>query len=159
MENTATAMTAFSWKNLSKSLFSFVQIHSIFMYSRKSPKECSISNNNYKYTKKINFMYKVYNNMVPSYISDLIPPTVGELNRYPLRNAENSRIPASRTTLMQRSCIPSSIELWNNLDINLRLTDSLTAFKASYIQLQPQINVPKFFICGKRHSSILHARL
>ena len=33
---------------------------------------------------KLYFMYKVSHNMIPSYISDLIPSTVQETNQYPL---------------------------------------------------------------------------
>ena len=58
---------------------------------------------------KLKLMYKAVNGMVPSYISDLIPPTVANVSRYELRNSENiSRIPI-RTSTFSKSCIPSAI--------------------------------------------------
>ena len=66
---------------------------------------------------KLAFMYNVTNKLVPSYISDLIPPTTRDINRYELRNRDNIAIPFSRTDISQKSCIPSSIALWNNLII------------------------------------------
>ena len=42
----------------------------------------------------LKLMYKVVNDMVPSYISDIIPLTVANVSRYELRNSENiSRLP------------------------------------------------------------------
>ena len=38
---------------------------------------------------KMKFMYKAVNGLVPSYISDLIPPTVSNVSRYELRNSNN----------------------------------------------------------------------
>ena len=34
-------------------------------------------------------MYKCSNNIVPVYISDIVPPLVGEVTNYPLRNRHN----------------------------------------------------------------------
>ena len=42
-----------------------------------------------KYFKKICIMYKCSNNLVPNYISDIVPPLVGEVTNYPLRNRNN----------------------------------------------------------------------
>ena len=39
---------------------------------------------------KLKFMYKAAHNMVPSYISDIIPPTVGNSTHYSLRNRANT---------------------------------------------------------------------
>ena len=38
---------------------------------------------------KMCFMYKCSNNLVPDYISDVIPPHVTDVSNYPLRNREN----------------------------------------------------------------------
>ena len=59
-------------------------------------------------------MYKVNNGIVPSYIQDLIPPLVSEISNYPLRNNRNISVPFNRTSISQKSCIPSSIRLWNS---------------------------------------------
>ena len=66
------------------------------------------------------FMYGSVNDQVSSYISDLIPPPVGEDTAYTSRNQ-------NRTELFKTSCIPSSISLWNNLDDNIRTSASLNS--------------------------------
>ena len=38
---------------------------------------------------KLCFMYKVSINLVPQYIDELIPPTVGNRSQYQLRNSQN----------------------------------------------------------------------
>ena len=68
---------------------------------------------------KLCFMYKSVNGQVPSYITDIIPPLVRETTNYPLRNQNNITVPFCRTELYRKSCIPSSISLWNNLDEKL----------------------------------------
>ena len=58
-------------------------------------------------------MYKSINGLVPSYISELIPPLVSEITDYPLRNQNNITVPFCRMEIARKSCIPSSITLWN----------------------------------------------
>ena len=78
---------------------------------------------------KLIFMYKSVNGLVPSYVSDLIPPFVGETNAYNLRNNNNIALPFCRTEISRKSCIPSSISAWNSLDRELRNSPSLSSFK------------------------------
>ena len=61
-------------------------------------------------------MYKCTNNLVPEYISDLIPPFVRETSNYPLRNRDNVSSIYTRTEIISRSCISSGVSLWNSLD-------------------------------------------
>ena len=70
-------------------------------------------------------MYNVNSGMVPSYIQDLIPPLVSEISVYPLRNNRNISVPLNRTSISQKSCIPSAIRLWNSLDDNLKNISTL----------------------------------
>ena len=74
-------------------------------------------------------MYKVNNGIVPSYIQDLIPPLVSEISNYPLRSNRNISVPFNRTNISQKSCIPSSIRLWNSLEDDLKNLSALQAFK------------------------------
>ena len=93
---------------------------------------------------KLSFMYKVNNGIVPSYKQDfkvpwffllrfvlvvfadhthllfLIPPLVSEISNYPLRNNRNISVPFNRTSISQKSCIPSSIRLLNSLEDDLK---------------------------------------
>ena len=107
---------------------------------------------------KLKFMYKAVNGMVPSYITDLIPPIVGNVSRYELRNSDNiSRIP-TKTTTFSNSCIPSAINNWNNLQAPLRQCESFSSF--CYTLKNQSVNkVPNYFNYGKRKVSIIHARL
>ena len=59
--------------------------------------------------KKLIFMYKSINSLMPIYIAELIPPLTGNVSNYDLRN--NITIPFTRTEISHRSCIPSSIAL------------------------------------------------
>ena len=78
-------------------------------------------------------MYNVNTGMVPPYIQDLIPPLVSEVSDYPLRNTRNITVPYNRTSISQKSCIPSSIRLWNSLADDLKDSSSLLTFKKHII--------------------------
>ena len=97
--------------------------------------------------------------MVPTYISDLIPPTVGETNQYSLRNADNVRNLHTRTAVSQKSGIPSSISMWNNLDISTRNIDSSSGFKHIILKKSPPKTVPPYYLDGNRFLSTIHARI
>ena len=96
------------------------------------------------------FMYKVSNQLVPSYISDIIPPLVSDVSNYPLRNSSNYSVPYTRTEVSRRSCVPSSVSLWNNLDETVRNSSTINSFKN---------NVPPYYIKGDRKLSVIHVRL
>ena len=104
-------------------------------------------------------MYRAVNGTVLSYISVLIPPTVSEVSHYNLRDSSNITIPVTRTATFKRSCIPASVDLWNNLDHTTRQKPSLCSF--SYALRSHVISniVPIYCIQGNRKLSILHARL
>ena len=108
---------------------------------------------------KLIFMYKSVNGLVPSYVSDLIPPLVGETNAYNLRNNNNITVPFCRTEISRKSCIPSSISAWNSLDIELRNSPSLSSFKYQLKKTQNNSIVPTYYKVGSRYISVLHARI
>ena len=108
---------------------------------------------------KLSFMYKVNNGIVPSYIQDLIPPLVSEISNYPLRNNRNISVPFNRTSISQKSCIPSSIRLWNSLEDGLKNLSTLQTLKKHIISSFNNSCVPSHFTIGNRFISILHARL
>ena len=78
---------------------------------------------------KLSFMYNVNVGLVPSYISDLIPPLVNEISDYPLRNNRNISLPYNRTNISHKLCIPSSIRLWNGLEDDFKNLSTLPTFK------------------------------
>ena len=104
-------------------------------------------------------MYKSVNGLVPSYVSDLIPPLVGETNAYNLRNNNNITVPFCRTEISRKSCIPSSISAWNLLDTELRNSLSLSSFKYQLKKAQNNSIVPTYYKVGSRYISVLHARI
>ena len=104
-------------------------------------------------------MYNVNAGLVPSYISDLIPPLVNEISDYPLRKNRNISLPYNRTNISQKSCIPSSIRLWNGLEDDFKNLSTLTTFKKHVISKFNKSYIPSYFTFGNRYISVLHARL
>ena len=108
---------------------------------------------------KLSFMYNVNAGLVPSYISDLIPPLVNEISDYLLRNNRNISLPYNRTNNSQKSCIPSCIKLWNGLEDDFKNLSTLTTFKKHVISKFNKSYIPSYFTFGNRYISVLHARL
>ena len=75
----------------------------------------------------------------------LIPPTVSDVSYYNLRDSSNITMPVTRTATFKRSCIPASVDLWNNLDPTTRQKPTLSSF--SY-DLRSQVipNIVPFII-------------
>ena len=95
---------------------------------------------------------------VLSNISDLIPSLVGEVSNYPLRNANDFTTPRTRTETFRKSCIPSSVALWNSLDSSVRDIDSFKRFKNTLkTSLFPKI--PTSLSKGNRYLSVNHCRI
>ena len=109
---------------------------------------------------KLIFMFKTMNGFVPSYISDLIPPMIREVTNYPLRNQNNITTPFCRTEILRKSCIPSSISLWNSLDESMRNSPSLNSFKYRLRGNSPNLRkIPPYYFYGDRYLSIMHCRI
>ena len=108
---------------------------------------------------KLIFMYKSTHNLVPSYISDLIPPAIGETTDYHLRNIEDIRNLNIRTATSQKSCIPSAISKWNSLDPGIRNSESLSVFKRKISSRNLLSQLPQHYFCGNRFFSVIHARI
>ena len=77
--------------------------------------------------------------MVPSYIQDLIPPLVSEVSDYPLRNDRKITVSYIRTSISQKSCIQSSIRLWNSLADDLKDSSSLSTQLSADIYMPPNV--------------------
>ena len=58
----------------------------------------------------------------------LIPPLTGTVSNYDLRNRNNITILSTRTEILHRSCISSSIALWNSLKESSVTIDSVGGF-------------------------------
>jgi hypothetical protein len=108
---------------------------------------------------KLVIVYKAKKGLLPDYLSSLFPPTVSEISSYPLRNNNDYVTIARRTQLYNASFLPSSLELWNNLDPNIRNSQTLNIFKSRLKNLFKAPTVPKHYFYGQRYLSILHTRL
>ena len=82
-------------------------------------------------------MYKIINNDSPSYLVDLLPYRAQEISNYNLRSSENFDVPFSRLCSYETLYIPSTLRLWNELDIDIRRSSTLNEFKS---KLRKQIN-------------------
>ena len=113
-----------------------------------------------RHFQKLCFMFKCINYLVKDYISDIIPPRVREISNYPLRNRKNVSNMYTRTENSHKSCIPSSISYWNNLQTDIKEANTYASF---HQRLKPiiydRIKVPIYFVEGNRKLSILHANI
>ena len=62
----------------------------------------------------------MHNKVCPQYLCNCLPSTVSSINDHNLRNNENYTTPRSRLRMSLPSFIPSTVSLWNNLDLNVR---------------------------------------
>lgn len=82
---------------------------------------------------------------------------VGQTTTHNLRNSDNARNLRCNTQLFQLSSLPSTIDEWNNLPLEIRTSSILAIFKSN-LSL-PYVNIPKHFCSGSRQTQILHTRL
>ena len=104
-----------------------------------------------------NLLYKMINNLSPSYLSDLVPQSVNTISHFNLRNANDFESVASRTNQYYNSFLPSVVRECNDLTNVVRQSDSLLSFKYNLNSELPI--VPKYFYSGTRKAQILHTRL
>ena len=67
--------------------------------------------------------------LAPEYLSSLVPDNVGQLVDYNLRNSNNAKTLHCNTQLYANSFLPSTIQDWNNLPIEVKNSPSLCVFK------------------------------
>lgn len=109
---------------------------------------------------KTTFFYKIINNLVPTYLQRLCPPTVAQMTRYNLRNRNNQILIPARTTRYRESFLPSTTSLWNSLPLELRNTETLEGFKRKMIAyFSTATPPPSWYSTGYRYPNILHTRL
>ena len=97
------------------------------------------------------------NNLVPHYLSSLVPPTVGSASRYSLRNADNLQNINTKRALYSYSILTSAVGNWNDLPCEAKQTDSINSFK--YSLARERESAPVYYYTGKRLCQILHTRI
>ena len=108
---------------------------------------------------KLTLFYNMKSNLCPGYLSSLIPPTVGNISCYNLRNANDLQTIKTSSVLYYEVFLPSSVRAWNSLPSEVRQLESLNTFK--HFLNKDKVPVPKYYYTGstKRKVQILHTRL
>jgi hypothetical protein len=102
-------------------------------------------------------LYKMKHNLSPDTLSTLIPNERAERTTHNIRNRDRLTIPKANTTQYQNSFLPSTIQKWNQLPIEIRQATSLEQFKES---ITPEhVKPPTFYNEGTRREQILFCRL
>ena len=84
---------------------------------------------NRRETRKLTTFYKIHNKLCPPYLFNCLTPVTSDVNSYNLRNNQNYVPPRCRLRTSASSFIPSTVSLWNNLDISIRISPTLSSFK------------------------------
>ena len=101
-----------------------------------------------------------FKGLVPEYIYQLIPPLVGEISDYNLKHASNLSDFRTRTEVFRKSCLPSSVSLWNEQSPNIKRCETFTTFQHQLkLHLFGTRKVPEYFLKGNRFLSVMHARI
>ena len=108
---------------------------------------------------KLSVFYKITNNLVPDYLSSLLPLSVSQKTKYLLRNSEDISLIRCSTSRFQHSFFPSAISAWNSLPLDSRNSSSLNNFKSKVHSLLSRGKSCKLFEVGARYASVLHTRL
>ena len=106
---------------------------------------------------KLAHMHKIINKNVPSYLSDILPPKVGDAVEYGLRNRCNFIPIACRTEKLRKSFIPDGLRLWNDLEAEVRSIEDIPEFKNRLKDVSTKSF--KLFNFGERHLNIIHSQL
>ena len=79
-----------------------------------------------KERQKVLLFYKIVQGIAPHYLQELLSISHG----YNLRNAGNLNfvIPQTRTVSYYNSFLPSAIQLWNRIPLEIKLIESLHSF-------------------------------
>ena len=85
-----------------------------------------------------------------------MPPLVGDISRYNLRNSDQFQTLECKSQLYYNSFLPSVVREWNSLNESCRSSPSVDCFKN---KLKQSRNVPKYYYSGSRKGQILHTRL
>ena len=75
------------------------------------------------------------NDLVPNYLSSLIPCQDCNRTIYPLRNSDDVSLLSCSTSRFQKSFLPSAISAWNSLPIDIKNSPSLGNFKSKVSRL------------------------
>ena len=78
---------------------------------------------------KLVLFYKMINSLAPEYLSSPVPPTVGNISQYNLRNETNLQTIPARSQQYYNSFLPSTTRIWNSLSDDTKNSQSVESFK------------------------------
>ena len=85
-----------------------------------------------RWLRRLSFLYKIQDNSVPKYLSDIIPSNSKSM--YSTRNKDRIRNFSTRTDLFSFSFFPCTIRDWNILDPSICASKSLSIFKSKLLK-------------------------
>ena len=97
------------------------------------------------------------NYLPPTYLSSLLPPLVGAMFRYPLRNIEQYQTNDAKSQLYYNSFLLSAIHELNALGNTVQFCPSVSSFKRKMSTRQPVPNY--YYLTGSQNGQILRARI
>ena len=106
---------------------------------------------------KLLLYFEMVNGLCPSTLSALVPQSIGRTSSYSLRGSQNHRIPTCRTELYKRSFLPTVIEEWNKLAVEIRDQNSIFCFK-NYLNRNKPTPKRLYFI-GERKLQVIYTRI
>ena len=109
---------------------------------------------------KLSHFYKIVNKSTAPYLVDLLPILVNERSYISLRTGQNISEYRCRTEKFKKSYFPSTISLWNSIDLDVRNSISHAIFKSKIVNHFHPFNYDKWFNFSlTRRGSVLHTRL
>ena len=105
---------------------------------------------------KLVLFYKMIHSLAPEYLSSLVPPTVGNISQYNLRNETNLQTIPARSQQYYYSFLPSTTRIWNSLPDDTKNSPSAESFKH---KLNNTTKSPPYYFSGSRLGQIYHARI
>ena len=104
-------------------------------------------------------MYKIVNNLVNTYLSELFLENASSRSNRSSRANDNLIVLFARTERYKKSFLISSANLCNSLPITIRSCCSVASVKNRVIQRHNSITPNPLFYTGERLSAVLHTRL
>jgi len=108
---------------------------------------------------RLTLLYKMQNNLVPTYLVNLLPQTTAQRTTYNLRNPTNITLPKTRTKRAGKFFIPKTISEWNLLTQSCKESPSLPIFKARLKQHLFNNKPNPLYCIGSGQTHIAHTRL
>ena len=104
---------------------------------------------------RLKIFYKTIHGQTPSYLQEALPAQLGANNRYVLRNEHNIQQVKARTSTFIDSFVPKTIKDWNNLDNEIKASETIVTF-AKHLNID-LTKSPKWYFSARRRLSVLHA--